>query len=245
MWELKLDNPLPKNLKIKKEKIKKEDKNCSNIGCENKVKSRSLKSKYCSIKCSAEHKRKWRIKNCKKCNTSFQSSRERKYYCSTKCLRERAKVVRHCQNKNCGAEIKSKFGKKYCSQDCFKNFKAEGVIRYKNCQFSECGKELTKIKIRYGQKYCGKECYQNDRKKNDNIGAISFWKKRNSTYPRRFIKTENGWQLFAKFIWEKNNGTIPEGHYVGFKDGDSFNDDIENLYLRRFDKNLKSYKNKK
>ena len=35
----------------------------------------------------------------------------------------------------------------------------------------------------------------------------------------------------ANFIWEINNGALPEGYVVHHKDGDKLNDDISNLEL--------------
>lgn len=43
------------------------------------------------------------------------------------------------------------------------------------------------------------------------------------------IKTEDGWVLKQNYIWEKENGPIPEGHLLVFADGDRLNFDISNL----------------
>lgn len=39
------------------------------------------------------------------------------------------------------------------------------------------------------------------------------------------------WMLLHRYVWEKNNGPIPEGMMIGFKDGNTENCDIENLML--------------
>lgn len=38
-------------------------------------------------------------------------------------------------------------------------------------------------------------------------------------------------QLKHRYVWEKHNGKIPEGHIIKFKDGDFMNCDIDNLYI--------------
>ena len=39
------------------------------------------------------------------------------------------------------------------------------------------------------------------------------------------------WQLKHYYIWEKANGKIPKGYYLCFKDGNTLNCELENLYL--------------
>lgn len=41
----------------------------------------------------------------------------------------------------------------------------------------------------------------------------------------------NNWQQKHRLVWQEHNGPIPSGHNVQFKDGDSTNCDIGNLYL--------------
>ncbi len=38
-------------------------------------------------------------------------------------------------------------------------------------------------------------------------------------------------QLKHRYVWEKHNGKIPDGHIIKFKDGDFMNCDISNLYV--------------
>lgn len=47
------------------------------------------------------------------------------------------------------------------------------------------------------------------------------------------IKTEEPktWVLLQRIVWECENGPIPEGMIVKFKDGNKLNCDISNLYL--------------
>ena len=39
------------------------------------------------------------------------------------------------------------------------------------------------------------------------------------------------WQLKHYYIWEKANRKIPKGYYLCFKDGNTLNCELENLYL--------------
>jgi len=57
------------------------------------------------------------------------------------------------------------------------------------------------------------------------------------TKKRRYIKIrEDGiswkqWIPYARYIWEKHYGPVPQGFFVGHKDGKILNDNIENLIL--------------
>ncbi len=44
-------------------------------------------------------------------------------------------------------------------------------------------------------------------------------------------KTSYRWKLKHRMIWEQENGKIPQGYVVMFKDGDKLNTDIDNLML--------------
>lgn len=247
MWELRIDTHIPKNLNIEKEKKIKEKKICGNLGCSNNIKARGTRAKYCSLKCSIEDKKKWKIRICKNCNIEYQSTRYRKSFCSTKCYREDVKVERRCQNSECNSVIKKSVKKsKYCSKNCYKYIRSKHIVRITHCQFNGCGEKLSETKMKYFQKYCGSNCYQKDRKiKNESsIGEkISLRKRKEWEYPRRFIKTQNGWIMVARHTWEKVNGSIPPKHYIAYKDGDSFNDqDIDNLYIKNSEENIKGRK---
>lgn len=48
------------------------------------------------------------------------------------------------------------------------------------------------------------------------------------------IKTNRGrtgWERKSHYIWEQHNGKIPKNHFIGFKDGNKLNCNIENLIL--------------
>ena len=246
MWELKINSAIPKNLKIdKKVSVK---KSCENPECSNEIKRRGKKAKYCCFDCYQSVRIQKATKKCKQCKTNYISSRQRKHFCSKKCFMENITKVKFCENPGCSNEIKrAKEISKYCSIECYKYVRTKHIERITNCQANGCGKELKKLQIKSQQKYCCKECYQKQRKTeyNNSGEKISFRKSKFSKNPRRYIKTENGWLLMSRYVWELNNGPLPKFHHIGFVDGDSFNDqDINNLVLTPNKINLKGTKNK-
>lgn len=62
--------------------------------------------------------------------------------------------------------------------------------------------------------------------------------------PRRWIKVkDNGptsrqWIPYARYVWEKNGGAIPDGHFVRHKDGDQMNDRPDNLHVVNRSQNI-------
>lgn len=236
MWELKL-SPIPANFKPpKKQKgVLKEKKNCIRPGCSNKVKYHSSRAKYCTPECYAKSKMNKSIP-CKGCGKNFHPTKKRKYFCTSKCFLDSLRVQRYCQNPECGQLIKDNNNvRKYCSVKCFNHVRQKDIIRYSNCQNNECGAPLKNSQIKSNQKYCCHPCYTKVRnqKTKDSIGKlISLRNNKNWEYPRRYIKLEKKWMLVSRYTWENANGPIPEGYYIGYKDGDTFNDqDINNLYL--------------
>ena len=65
------------------------------------------------------------------------------------------------------------------------------------------------------------------------IGSFSLKKRKGN--PRRYIKImiddQPKWVLYSRYLWEKQNGKIPFGYTLIYKDGDILNDDINNLEL--------------
>jgi hypothetical protein len=50
--------------------------------------------------------------------------------------------------------------------------------------------------------------------------------------PYQFIRIAKAkWVPLARYVWEMHNGPIPEGHNIQFKDGDTLNCEIGNLYM--------------
>lgn len=63
------------------------------------------------------------------------------------------------------------------------------------------------------------------------IGAISY-RQSGRKYPYYYIKTApNKWELLHHVVWRKHHGEIPKGHIIRFKDGNTKNTDISNLYI--------------
>ena len=70
------------------------------------------------------------------------------------------------------------------------------------------------------------------------VGSIRLDKKDNFI----LIKIQEGlrnWKHLHRVIWEKNNGPIPKGHVIRFKDGDHGNFDIQNLIMVTRIENMK------
>ncbi|MBT1702939.1 HNH endonuclease signature motif containing protein [Chryseosolibacter indicus] len=72
-----------------------------------------------------------------------------------------------------------------------------------------------------------------------NDGAITIRRdKTGRNY--KYIKVAKGvWVLYQRFVWEQINGTIPDGFLVAFKNNDSLDCSIENLYLISKSDNMK------
>lgn len=66
-------------------------------------------------------------------------------------------------------------------------------------------------------------------------GAITIrHEKQSGSNPRKYkyIRISLGvWIPFHRYIWEQTNGEIPHGHNVQFRDNDSLNCELDNLYL--------------
>lgn len=89
-----------------------------------------------------------------------------------------------------------------------------------------------------GQSNSLRTCFKKGEFRDDNpqqrpIGFEMLRKK--DKYGRRYwwIKPEDGRRMMPKhrYIWEKAFGPIPKGHCVQFKDGDTTNCELDNLYL--------------
>jgi len=69
----------------------------------------------------------------------------------------------------------------------------------------------------------------------DQDGTITIRHENKSGYnPRayKYIRVSIGnWMPYHRYVWELQNGTIPKGFNVQFKDNDSMNCEIDNLYL--------------
>lgn len=73
-------------------------------------------------------------------------------------------------------------------------------------------------------------------------GAISIrtMTSKGRRYKYKWIRISKGvWKLLHKHLWEKENGPVPEGHCIWFKDGDRLNAKIENLELITMEESAK------
>ena len=63
------------------------------------------------------------------------------------------------------------------------------------------------------------------------VGTINFrTDKEGRTYAYIKIK-DSDWRLIHRVVWEQHNGSIPPGHVVRFKDGNTMHWDISNLEM--------------
>lgn len=63
-------------------------------------------------------------------------------------------------------------------------------------------------------------------------GTIKVWKKSGKRSKRVMMKnTEGKWVCYAKHVYEKQNGKIPKGYVLRFKDGNQENCSIDNLKI--------------
>lgn len=55
---------------------------------------------------------------------------------------------------------------------------------------------------------------------------------RNNPIPYQYIRiSKEQWKPLHRYLWEENNGPIPEGYNVTFKDGNSLNCSLKNLEM--------------
>jgi hypothetical protein len=56
----------------------------------------------------------------------------------------------------------------------------------------------------------------------------------------KYIKVGyNKWQLYHRYIWQQENGPIPEGYVLSFKDRNSLNCTLDNLEIISYDENMR------
>ena len=111
-----------------------------------------------------------------------------------------------------------------------------------NCEW--CGNSFVarKQRVEKGQsRFCSREHYQEWKKQNPEIGnlgkenATIHFDKRDSIYKAYWIDPETmklKSTTWARWAWEVNFGEIPDGYRVSFRDGNSLNAVLENLFLK-------------
>ncbi len=90
--------------------------------------------------------------------------------------------------------------------------------------------------------------YKGDPKCNDTtlpMGHISLRYHKREGRAYKYIKTVTGMRLLQRVTWERHNGEIPKGHIIAFKDGDSMNCDISNLFMLSRAENMERNRNHK
>lgn len=228
--ELRID---PSELYNVKNKKKKEPRCCQRPGCNNLIKHRGLKRKYCSVECSGIVSRIPRSCQFPGCNNPLHTNRPWTKFCSVECRQKWEKgPEKFCKNPECGKKLEKNWQKKYCSTSCSGIHKFGKNEKYTHCQNSECNKKLTLDQIKGGNKFCTLECNHASKKTHDGHIVLRKDSKR-WKYPKRFMKRNGEYVLLAKVTWEKaNNQATPKGWGIGYKDGNTFNDeDVDNLFI--------------
>ena len=202
--------------------------------CKKKFIPKRKTTKYCSLGCLKISRRI--IKKCQAegCGCTLPAGSSSVKFCSRICYLNTIRPYKKCHNNDCNNHINYRHNSKFCSMSCYRQEGSKNVIHYYNCQKKECYNVLSKAQFDNMQKYCSSKCCLDDKKEKsiENIGNIYLRKVKRWNYPRRFIKTKNGFILLSKYIWEKVNGPIPKHHYIVYKDGNTFNDeDINNLSI--------------
>jgi hypothetical protein len=225
-------------------KKRKQRRGCEKPGCTNKISQRGTKRRFCSKECYAETRKINRFCQLPGCKNPLHTNKPWTKYCSVECRQKsERRPEAFCLNTECGKKLEKRWQKKYCSNACAGIHRFRNIEKFTNCQNVNCGKELTKKQIIGLNKFCSLECSKESKK--PKVGDIRLLKKyKHWKYPRRMVRTENGFVLLAKIAWEKaNNQKVPKGWTIGYKDGNTFNDeDVENLFIFEIKEKLKSYK---
>ncbi|MFO0414923.1 MAG: HNH endonuclease signature motif containing protein [Pseudomonadota bacterium] len=50
--------------------------------------------------------------------------------------------------------------------------------------------------------------------------------------------SKDNWQLYNRYVWQQHHGSIPDNMLVAFKDGNTLNCNIENLYLETVEQHM-------
>jgi hypothetical protein len=104
---------------------------------------------------------------CKKCCTSFQSSKKGKQYCSHACYAKRFDpVTKRCETCGCDFTVAYRFrGQKTCGMECAKTAISKTLTTRETKQCLACGNgyEVTQS-YKDDAKYCSYECFLSTRK---------------------------------------------------------------------------------
>lgn len=126
-----------------------------------------------------------------------------------------------CQYRLCLKPFKSKTkGRKFCCHECYVSYEKEITPDYR---------------FKKGEKH-GRP-FEEGHVPEHSLPLYSIRlrkRKKKDEYPRRYIKISEKpvqWIILALYNWQLVNGEIPRGYVLNYKDGDTFNDEIDNLEI--------------
>lgn len=85
------------------------------------------------------------------------------------------------------------------------------------------GDEIRAIKERNTKRGCWANTSTWETRGEAPVGEIRLWTSQYGCGAIKVIKTEDGFVHYAHWLYEKDNGPMPEGYVVGFKDGNNMN----------------------
>lgn len=136
-----------------------------------------------------------------------------------------------CQN--CQLEFKAQERRKYCSWDCYLDYRVKNPELFNRTCFKKG--QISWSKGTKGILKANKTSFKKGNITHNTlpVNSIITKKHKKEKQPRKFIKVAapNKWKPYSRYIWEKYLGEIPKGHIVHHKDRNPLNDNIENLEL--------------
>lgn len=118
--------------------------------------------------------------------------------------------------------------------------KKKGDIPFnKGLKQSEWLPKESLIKVRQGQYKKG-----NTPHNTNSIGNGAIVQRNDDGRIYQYIRIKKSkWVLYHRYLWENENGKVPKGHILVFKDGNTLNTDMSNLELISMAENM--YRNSK
>ena len=173
---------------------------------------------------------------CKQCKKRFYHRTDHpNKYCSRQCA---GKAKRHTiKCKVCGEKVK-RSRNVFCSQICAMKSRSKGSIITILCD--ECGVIFSKHKCHLNKNnFCSRDCagiWQSNHRSGKNhprsktVGT-EIKKVDSSGRGRMWVKVAhpNVWVQRARYIYEEQGFIIPNGKIIHHKDGNTLNDDLDNL----------------
>lgn len=118
---------------------------------------------------------------------------------------------------------------KICSW-CDGKFQADRSKR-RFCSIVCCGKAMCRVNgFQPGHRgYVNATTFQKGQAAHNELPLGSVALRDDHGSVRAFVKTEHGWQLRARLVWEATYGPIPRGRVIHHRNRDPLDDRIENL----------------